>query len=252
MINTLFPSISSKLTERLPGSINPAKLSEYYRVRITSGGVGVIGQGENQNTNEEEVIKAYVQKNFKISTSSEWSAPFANLGSNATLDTLLSIMGLSLRTTTLSTQVWRGTSPLRMRLTFELHAEHDALTEVVIPARQLLSLALPSTNSRAPTVLVPPGPNLFGEIAREAVGAVNKSFGTSFSVPKIATDSGQTINIYISKFLEFKRIIVTDVSTDFATKFDIKGYPMSAAIDIGFTTHTVVTKGTLRNIIVGN
>jgi hypothetical protein len=156
-----------------------------------------------------------------------------------------------------------------LRLKFE--AVKDAYLEVVEPCRLLQTMAVPSdpATNREPInfseissnlkrfrlgkvgeaisnfpALVPPGPSPFtwNELLSGQINYTEKNQQDFLE----STHKGDFIIIELGTFLTFWNVIIREDAVSYKTKFDNRGYPISAEAEIRFETYEMPTKESLE------
>ena len=96
--------------------------SELYRVKITSSALGVTVQG-------------WLPEEFTFGVDSEWEPIYGQ--DQSTLSRFASGLGVSTRSTSASTQIWTGNSPISLTIPIDFIAtSRMRLTEVVSPVKE--------------------------------------------------------------------------------------------------------------------
>lgn len=140
-------------------------------------------------------------------------------------------LGRSTKSQFASAQIWAGTSPINITISLEFHAEENPRQEVLNPIIELTKMALPrqSGSGGSKGLFVPPGPRIF-----------NKD-GTS----------NDNISITLGNFLQFRKVIITDVSPVFSTRDMGKdGIPLRAKCDVTFRTSFSLTGADFENMFI--
>ena len=184
----------------------------------------------------------WLDDNFSISVSSTWGDAFSGSIVSDMLPPGLQKVIASLNIPTnfwlTNLQTWQGTSPISVSLPFTFRAEENALTDVVIPARNLASYALPREEGG---MLVPPGPTIADEI--KEINDVKKGIsGAMGGVFGGLLKDGEHMILEIGNFLIFRPVIINSVNLEFGTQFDIDGNPLSIKANVELTTFFVGTR----------
>ena len=151
-------------------------------------------------------------------------------------------------------QIWQSTDPLSFSLSLKLVTVNNAKEDVFIPALTLAQLCLPmkskdsngTTNSMLAT-LIPPGPNIL-KILTEGYFKDIKDF----LAEKLGTNSKGTYNVNVCGYLEFISVIITSCNPTFSKYVDESGYPISADIELEFTTCQIATTDMLADMMKTN
>ena len=200
------------------------------------------------------VVRAALQEAFSMSTTSEW-IPFLNPKLSDTLVKATALFHMSLFPRFASRRVWRGTSPIQMKLRLKFEAVNDSWREVVLPCLRLMQMSLPGTGQRRPfswieglsnvavPVLEPPGPSPF--MLDDNI-KTNWDTGNLTDVRNrlnsIVASGSDQIRIKIGRLLQFDNVIVENVQVEYSNKFDMNGRPIGAVVDIAFSTYEIYTK----------
>ena len=162
-------------------------------------------------------VVARLPDELQMQLASEWDTPLLSSGASP-LETLVqSGFGVSTKTQFASAQVWSGSSPIEITLPLEFYAEENPKLEVVQPIVKLCQMALPrrSGESGEKGLFIPPGPRIFG-----------------FNINELGNDQ---INIQIGNFLNFEKVIVTQVNPTFVTRdMTQAGFPLRATCEVTF------------------
>ena len=203
------------------------KPSSAYLIRISSRALGG------------EIIKAWMPEELRIGVESTWDSPFSDVGSGLS-GNLLSLGGVSLKTKSSSIQVWQGSSPIEMTLPLIFIAETNSSLEVVDPIVKLQQLTIPGLEKDGER-FIPPGPSLF-DLQKKAKQLVGLSSETDKGT------RGDLITIRIGKFVEFRNVILTNVSSNFKLRMSPEGSPMEADAEVTFRTFTQQDKDSLAEM----
>lgn len=148
-------------------------------------------------------------------------------------------------------QIWQSTEPLSFSLSLKLYSKDNARKDVWQPSLKLAQLCLPmkSKNSNGQTnqmlsTLIPPGPNLT-QILKS--GGFNNL--SDFLAEKTGADPQGTYNIDVGGYVNFLSVIITSANPTFSKQIDGSGYPISATIDLEFTTSEIATTDMISNIM---
>jgi len=199
-----------------------------------------------------KVIRATLQESFMMSTTSDW-IPFLNPKISDNLVKLGALFHMSLFPRFASRRVWRGTSPIQMKLRLKFEAVNNSWQEVVLPCLRLMQMSLPGEGGIKPfqrfgssftiPVLEPPGPSPF--MLNEDV-KTNFETGnlTSFTnrLNQIVVSGSDQIRIKIGRLVEFNNVIVESVQVEYLNKFGSDGKPVGARVEITFSTYEIYTK----------
>lgn len=109
-----------------------------------------------------------------------------------------------------SYQMWMGTSPIEIPLTFLFDAVTDAERDVYRPVQGLMGLVLPVNDG---TILKPPGPIRGGD-----------NYG---------------VTIRIGRMMMFQDCIMQSANQTLDTRLDAKGFPIAAQVECTFQTNIV-------------
>ena len=187
-------------------------ISPFYTVTIQSSVYGT--------------VRANLPKSFVLQVASEWDSLLSS-GPPGIVDAgTQAVTGRSLVTQEMSAQRWSGNTPIELELYLEFEAETDAAAEVVNPVRTLTKMALPSKDAR---------PILQG--LRSIPGIVGSHFLRPPG-PKMFNLSGTGDNIYIKigRYIVFKKVIITNVESEFSGRMSPDGQPMGASVNLNFRT----------------
>jgi hypothetical protein len=164
-----------------------------------------------------DIVEGWIPESFNFTINSEWRTPLAAsspLSDSASL--LLSSFGVSAIAEWMTVAVWSGSSPIEIEipLIFVAEEEGSARSKVLGQVKKLNKMTLPSKRSGG--FLIPPGPSPVG-IANEGSQKFFKEY--------FGGTSGEIITIRIGKFLEFNKVIILGVSTEFYPVLEIVGFP---------------------------
>lgn len=180
-----------------------------------------------------------------------------------------------------SRRIWVGSSPMKLRLKMRFEAVEDPATEVVYPLYYLSVMALPSQSLKeAPTteqaaksgsigetlgkrlevlpeaaakaatlggvvpLLCPPGPSPF-----TLAGVLNLRAASSV-LPNVVVEGrsifdhlegGDKIMVELGKFITFFNVIIKTVDSVVPIKFNFRGLPISATVNVVFETYEMMT-----------
>lgn len=189
--------------------------NQNYWVRIGCGAMGV------------EII-AEMPEEITSAVGSEWEALLpASLGSVPLVGDALnfaaqSIGGSGVVLQGATQQIWVNSSPMELPLTLQFDIENDAREDVYAPMRLLEMMAMPN---EAGGFLYSPGTNL-GALA----------------------GGDSSISLAVGQYLKIPRIIITSVQSQFSSRLDARGYPISGRSDITFRTDRVLSREDWRKM----
>ena len=200
-------------------------------------------------------VKAYLPEEISMQAGSDWSAPWSEIGGNGTIATMLSSVGISMKTKPLSAQSWQGSSPVEVTLPLIFKATSDPKSEVMEPIVNLVKMVVPETVGNGQQ-FIPPGPTLLGYLKQhpsEAVRSLVKQLPDTDRQNK-----GEFITIRLGRFMRFSNIIITNVAPRIDTqtlykgfsKPEQKGYPLRAALEVTFRLYTASDKSEVDSIFV--
>jgi len=170
-------------------------------------------------------LVAALPERYNISVSSQWDSPFANksisesLGagtSSATIDGLMSGLGIGTRNKMQLAQVWQSTSPITFNVDLVFNAVTNTQLDIMYKHLGLLKLVCPAEAvgfGINTGVLVAPGPTVLG-------GAIG----------------GRNITLQLGMYLRMENVIVKSVSSDIQTICGADGIPHSMTINVEFET----------------
>lgn len=128
-------------------------------------------------------------------------------------------------------QIWNGSDVITVQCRIHLVSHGNALNDVVKPLAALLKCCLP-TASKTTGQLLAPGP-----IASTAFNDVFKN------------DNPMYKSCYIKiGGMSFYNVIFTQMTPTFGTQVDGNGYPLSAVVNVSFSTLSVATQDTVDAI----
>lgn len=147
-------------------------------------------------------------------------------------------------------QIWQSTDPLSFSLGCKLETVNNAYNDVYVQSMNLAQLCLPykSKNSKGQTngmlaTLVPPGPNLI-KILTEGFEKISDLMAKL----NVGEESKGTYNIDVGQHFHFKNVIITSCQPTFSKFVDEDGYPMSADIELEFSTCEIATTDMIADI----
>lgn len=179
-------------------------------------------------------ISGTLDETFSIRLGSQWDAPYNKsmrdmLGQSSSsmaqnignaMDVLKNLTGIETRSRAASAQVWVSSDSITFSLPFTFVAMKDAKTEVVERVSNLLKLVAPTQVAKG-TMLKAPGPTLGSQIAGAVTG----------------NTSGRQISLFVGTFMMLDNCIITSVETQFDSRLDKKGYPISAKVQVDIQSY---------------
>lgn len=145
-----------------------------------------------------------------------------------------------------SAQIWKKTEPLDINLSgLKVYMKNDAYNDVVYPIKTLQKMTVPRKKEKSLIgMLIPPGPDLITILKltnsnKSTVNEALKSYNTN--------GSKGIASITIGNF-KFNSVMLTNVDPKFSTTMDSKGYPISAEVDLNFTSVMVPTEDYIDSI----
>ena len=204
-----------------------------YRVEISGSARGREGSGRLQ-------VLAQTPEEIGIQIDNEWDAYIANgeiplpigrsggaLGAGTTLAEFgARATGLTRSNQGLTSQVWRGTSPLEIQLPLLLNARENAYQDVVVPIKNLIQLASP-----------------FRIGAGSVLGEYSSIFGNIIHAPgptilDVIQGSGRgNISLTIGRLLSIPSVVITSLQFDIKNRMTRQGYPVEADVNVVLRTH---------------
>ena len=133
--------------------------------------------------------------------------------------------GIKVANQGLTSQVWRGTSPLEIQLPLLLNARADAFQDVVVPIRNLIQLASPfsvgvggrpGTRTLLDTIIHAPGPTILDAIEGRR---------------------GNNIRVSIGRLLTIDSVVITSLQFDIKNRMTRQGHPVEADVNVVLRTH---------------
>jgi hypothetical protein len=178
-------------------------------------------------------ISGTLDETFSIRLGSQWDAPYnksmrdmvgqssSSMASNigGALDILKNLTGIETRSRAASAQVWVSSDSISFSLPFTFVAMKDARTEVADRVANLLKLTAP-TQVAGGTMLSAPGPTLGSQIAGALTGT-----------------TGRQISLFIGTFMMLDNCIITGVDTQFDSRLDKNGIPISAKVQVDIQSY---------------
>jgi hypothetical protein len=181
-----------------------------YRITISSDRAGT--------------VVAKMQESIDMAIESRWEPIYdgtraGDLGKWA--ENLAQVAGRSLQLAVTSRRIWRGTTPLQLKVKMIFMADYDANVDVITPIRTLQKMAAPDDPTRG--LLVSPGPSAFWDMV------------------------GDNIKIQIGNILSFKKVVIHRIETSFSTRLSAEqpGKPIAGSAIVYFETYEIVTKQVL-------
>ena len=140
------------------------------------------------------VITAFAPGDINFSVDANYDAPFANaLTFDGKIGNLMSAFGMVPQSQALTTQIWKGNSPIELHLPLTFAATTSGLIDVVSPVATLLEMCLPSTSSENSIWLNPPGPRVqFTDYTKQAKDLTSSSSSTSSSGNTLSGSASST------------------------------------------------------------
>jgi len=184
------------------------------------------------------IVRAVLQDTVKIGVGSEWEPfmgeSFDNNALGQAAEMTAQVFKKSLKNVVTSRRKWKSTAPVQISLDLVFQEESNAQEEVVKPCAMLQAMSLPAETFMG--FLVPPGPSPF---------STKMPNGKSLEFNPEASD---IIAVYIGTFLGFRNVIVKSVDVTFDTRYNEKGFPIAAKVNLVFQTYEVLTKGKLGDV----
>lgn len=197
------------------------------------------------------IFECWLPEQFGFELMSEWEAPYANTAANAINGTgvggvianmAAASSGLTPRFRYTTMQFWQGNSPVSFSFRLQFRAEADAATEVVYPILLLASLSLPA---EAPNsgILIAPAENHSIDAAKawERIKVAYDNVVNGQNLPTPPSGIGGSLNLQIGDFLRVKDVFIKSMSPSFQTRFEARGLPIEADLDITFETRFTPT-----------
>lgn len=182
-------------------------------------------------------VLAQTPEEIGIQIDNEWEALVANgaiplpafLGAGAIgvgvtgAQQFLQSSGIKLANQGLTSQIWRGTSPLEIQLPLLLNARRSAYDDVVVPMRNLIQLASPFSagrrgeeNTLLNTIIHAPGPTLIDAITRTDANNISVSIGRLITIPSV---------------------VIISLQFDIQNRMTRDGWPVEANVNVVLRTH---------------
>jgi hypothetical protein len=140
-----------------------------------------------------------------------------------------------------------------MNIPFLFDAERDAFTDVMLPAFQLMALAAPveisqdNVRSQAASGFT----SIFDsalQIAADTIGKNIESAGfLAAPGPRFWGDDQDRITLNVGRMMTIPSVIVTAVNAQFASKFDVNGFPIAADVQVTISTHYTPSRKDLES-----
>lgn len=191
-----------------------------YRVELVCEGHNI---GMQMDMPEQLVLGVSSEFESRLTTS---IAGVLNSVTGGAAENMANLMGAVSHLQALSFQMWVGTTPIEIPLTFLFDAEEDANFEVYQPIAQLQSIALPvnGTGTGLSSMLHPPGP-------RYGLSSKMGAFGLN--------TTGYGIDVKFGRMMLFKDCILVSATATYDSRLDSKGFPMSGQVECTFRTPLV-------------
>lgn len=205
-----------------------------------------------------QAITGYLQDRTRLTVQSSWKE-FIPWGSDAftgAAEFIAQIGGKSLQNVALSRRMWKGTSPIKMKIELRFEAITNAQTEVVEPCKALLKLASPMRVGSADFAGVRDAlkgialGGLAGANVSKLIGSINLNENKDgwFLAPPGPypfiknSPMGDNIQINIGEYLIFTPVIISQATVDLDSRIDSRGYPIGANATVDFETYQVMGK----------
>ena len=226
----------------LSGEQRSSNISPVYRVLVAGRIRGDVGQ-------ELQVI-AQTPEEIGLQIDNEWESWIANgevPGTNLLQSRVLSRLatgigvlgtasGITRSVQGLTSQIWRGTTPLEIQLPLLLNARENAFTDVVVPIRNLIQLASPyrigvgEGETIFNNLIHAPGPTLFDVTSNNPNTAIRLEIGRIISIPSV---------------------VITSIQADIPNRYTAQGHPIEANLNVSLRTHYTYLREDYNQIFGG-
>lgn len=149
----------------------------------------------------------------------------------AGFDAFGKMTGLTTMSKWLTVATWVDGTGMNMTLPMEFRAFNDPIADVTDQVVRLMTMVAPGEGKAG--VLIAPGPSLIGLASDGKLG-------------------GEVITVELGNFIRLSPVIVTNVSTEIKSQFDIDGNPMSATVNVSIQTPFIVTKDDIIKMFMRN
>lgn len=212
--------------------------------------------------NDQELIfEHWLPESFGFELASEWIAPYANTAADAINGTGVggpiahvgaASFGITPRNRYTTMQFWQGSSPVSLSFRLQFRAEADAAREVVYPILLLASISSPAEEPSTGVLLAPATAHAIdaAEVLKSAIDLGNALVGNG-PLPTGVSGIGGDLHLQIGDFLRIKDVFIKSISPVFQTRFESRGLPIEADLDIVFETRFTPTVQDIESWFIG-
>ena len=138
-------------------------------------------------------------------------------------------------------QIWRGTSPIELKLSVSLHMVTSGRLDVITPAQKLIAYSVPDLNENG-WGLTPPGASIISILGEDAVENISKFYDVS---------SGKgSVSVFVGSYIQLHNCIIKNVIPTYSLQEDSEGYPVSCKLDIDISTLDVANSTMINELFI--
>lgn len=207
------------------------------------------------------VVTAPLPDGFGLTVGSEFATPFDSGNVNSTLSKILTVANISQKASIRMKKMYSNPTPTEISFDMEFTSHYDAMSEVVLPAVQLMAMSLGRTltwESLTESIeeITKAVTNVAGA-SMEMVGADKYIDKIQADVPKVESGEGNgevlsenvskvadlfniiqgppTVEVKFGNVMTLRECFITSVGTRFSNVLDINGKPTSAVCSVTVT-----------------
>ncbi|MDA3856023.1 MAG: hypothetical protein PF569_07205 [Candidatus Woesearchaeota archaeon] len=144
-------------------------------------------------------------------------------------------------------QVWRGSSPVELKLSVSLHMVTSGKLDVAEPAKSLIAYSVPHLKENG-WGLVPPGASISAILGDGKIKELKDNYNIDIK-NWFDVDSGKGfVSISIGNYLNLSQCIIKNVIPTYSLQEDSEGYPISCKLDIDISTLDIVNDKMIKEL----
>lgn len=138
-------------------------------------------------------------------------------------------------------QIWRGTSPIELKLSVSLHMVTSGRLDVVKPAENLMAYSVPDLNENG-WGLTPPGASVLAILGEETAQDLGDNYNVS---------SGKGwVSVTVGSYIQLDKCIIKNVIPTYSLQEDSEGYPISCKLDIDISTLDIANSAMINKLSI--